>query len=57
MEPAFRSGRLIRQGRDPYLELGAEIKVGSGLYKEACDIFEDRLYRNVLKEVTDSFSD
>jgi hypothetical protein len=24
--------------------------VGSGLYREACDIFEERLYRNVGKE-------
>jgi para-nitrobenzyl esterase len=38
-----------QKDKDQYLELGSEIKVGSGLYKEACDIFEDMLYRNVLK--------
>jgi len=26
---------------DQHLELGAKIKIGSGLYREACDIFED----------------
>ncbi|MBI4768062.1 MAG: carboxylesterase family protein [Deltaproteobacteria bacterium] len=35
--------------RDQHLELGAEIKVGSGLYQEACDIFEERLYKNIRK--------
>ncbi|MBW2086440.1 MAG: carboxylesterase family protein, partial [Deltaproteobacteria bacterium] len=29
--------------KDQHLELGAEIKVGEGLYREACDIFEELL--------------
>jgi para-nitrobenzyl esterase len=36
--------------KDPYLELGTEIKAGNGLYREACDMFEDRLNRNIQKE-------
>jgi para-nitrobenzyl esterase len=33
--------------KDQHLELGAEIKVSSGLYREACDFFEERLYQTV----------
>jgi para-nitrobenzyl esterase len=35
--------------KDHHLELGVEIKVGNGLYKEACDVFEDSLYRDSRK--------
>ncbi|MBW2091704.1 MAG: carboxylesterase family protein, partial [Deltaproteobacteria bacterium] len=33
--------------KDQHLELGAEIKIGQGLYREACDIFEIRLKKRI----------
>jgi para-nitrobenzyl esterase len=36
--------------KDQHLELGAEIKVETALYKEACDFFEERLYQTMSKK-------
>lgn len=36
--------------KDEYMELGNEIKTGSGLYKQACDLFEARLYQSLEKD-------
>jgi len=36
---------------DPHLELGAEIKPGKGLYKEACDLLENRLFSSLKKQL------
>ena len=45
--PGLPKWPVYKQEGDRHMEPGAHIKVGQGLYSEACDIFERLLYKRI----------
>jgi para-nitrobenzyl esterase len=48
--PGLPAWPVYKKENDRHMELGAEIRTGQGLYREACDIFEQLLYERITKK-------